>query len=97
MLAPNLFTGLDPPGILLQLHRLDRPEADERLVSLHIHTAGRGALRASTKVSRYSPEWSIIRAVSETVDNLARAQQRLDSMFVADVMRRNFAEWVDPF
>lgn len=88
---------MTPPGVWVTLHELERPEADERKVTIRLKEAGRRSVSASTTVSRYSPEASIFRAVVDVVERLTAAQRRIDAATLRALLERGVSDYVEPF
>jgi hypothetical protein len=83
--------------VWITLHEPDHPEADTRKVSLRIKPTGRRSVTATVLVSRYAPEWSILRALLETLRAMERAQRGFRSDEVRNLLEDNVTTWVEPF
>jgi hypothetical protein len=97
MLASELFEICDPPTLHLILHRIEREEADDRLLSLSISPRGEKSLHINARFSRYAPEASVLRAVEQTVAALATAQKKVTQHMVSEILAEKMCEWVEPF
>ncbi len=97
VLSPNLFDALDPPEVWVHLAPCESGEHSERKVSLRIKGQGQRSVNVSQKISRYSPEASVFRAVQSAVEELATLQCPVKRSHVEDAFARAVLRFVDPF
>ncbi len=97
MFGPDLFSSLDPPFISLTLQRCERPEADDRKLTLTIRPPSGRGMSLTESVSRYSPEATVLRAVSGAVEVMALCQGQLTRRVAERVLKEQMILWVDPF
>jgi hypothetical protein len=96
-LSQDLFSGIKVPGIRLEMDVLERPESSERRIVIRIKEGGKRSISASSWVSCYSPESSIIRAFQEVVQRLGIVQEKITQPMLREELLRAVILHVDPF
>ncbi len=96
-LSPSLWDAVDPPAVWITLDPPLSPEADARLCTLRVKEGNKRSITAQVAVTRYAPEWSILRAMCETVAALAILQKPLTKEEMTSTLKAMAVRWVEPF
>lgn len=96
-IAPDIFRSIDPPDVWVTLSSLDHPESDTRKVVLRVKPVGHRSISATEEVSRYAPEWSILRGTAHAVIALEHSQARITQHQLQTALREGLEAYVEPF
>lgn len=96
-IGPDLFNVLTPPGVWITLHELEHPEAEERTITLRVKPAGRRSVSCTAKVSRYSPETSILQAIRHTMGDMEVMQAKVTASAMRTSLDKRIMQYVEPF
>ncbi len=97
MLAPDLFSDIDPPAVFVRLHRLHAPYADDRLLDITLTPPRGKSIHVDIVISRYAPENTVFMAVSYMIAELATCQMPIGRKTVKEALERAVGDWVSPF
>lgn len=96
-IAPDIFRSIDPPDVWVTLAGLETPEHDSRQVVLRVKPQGQRSISVTEWVSRYAPEWSILRGVAHAVIALEHSQARITRGMLETALREGLQTYVEPF
>lgn len=96
-IAPDLFRSIEPPDVWVTLAAREHPDSDFRKVVLRLKPMGQRSLSVTEEVSRYAPEWSILRGVAAAIIALEHSQQRITRLQLQNALRQGLYDHVEPF